>query len=152
MKGILACLLMLAACASSRPAMPLEQIFERPEGVLPTRFAFFHDEERIAYLKAREASGLSDLWVYDIATGTHRILMKAQGNQKRSAEERAARERRRDRTRGISTFRLNPRNDAVLLQLSGDLHLLEEGRLEQLTRTKEPERAARWSPDGKSIA
>ncbi|MHC4342325.1 MAG: hypothetical protein ACYSX0_19190, partial [Planctomycetota bacterium] len=129
MRLLLACLLILAACASSPPPMELERIFERPEGILPTRFAFFGDEDRIAYLKARKANGLSDLWVYDIETGTHRILLRAQGNQKRSDEEKAARERRRDRTRGISTFRLNPRNDTVLLSLSGDLHLLKEGRL-----------------------
>ena len=61
-------LLVLAACAATPPApRSLDDVFGRPEGELPFRFAFSHDGEQLAYLKRRGKENLTDLWVYDLA-------------------------------------------------------------------------------------
>ena len=148
-------LLLLLACAFARAEdLTLKWVLSRPEGKLPYRFRFFKDSSRIAYLKER-AEGkrrLSDLWVYDIGKQEHEILVRARGRQKLTAAEIAAKERQRDRSFGVSQYRLNPANGSVLFAFSGDLYRQEGGTARRLTKTKQHERNARWSPDGNSIA
>jgi len=140
------------SCASAPTPMPLDAVFERPEGVLPHRFAFSPDGKRLAYLKPRAAGGLSDLWVLDVGRDEHALLLRAEGPETLTPEERAARERRRDRVRGIGRYWWNPDSKRILLALSGDLFVLDAGQLERITETEAPERNPRWSPDGRSIA
>ncbi|MHC4817866.1 MAG: S9 family peptidase, partial [Planctomycetota bacterium] len=79
--------------------------------------------------------------------------LRAEGAETLTAAERADRERRRDRTRGIGGYAWNPREDTILVPRSGELYLLHGDRkLERLTRTGPPERSPRWSPDGQAIA
>jgi len=144
--------LLLAACATAPTPRPLTEVFDRPEGRLPFGFAFNADGRKLAYLKTRQGETLTDLWVYDIERREHRTLLEAEGEQKLNAAQLAARERRRERTRGISRYWWNPRDDSILLALSGDLFRLRDRELERVTETKAPERNPRWSPDGKSIA
>jgi dipeptidyl-peptidase-4 len=145
---------LVLACATSPPPAPrsLENVFGRPEGHLPFRFAFSHDGRKLAYLKRREKEDLTDLWVYDLKSGRHAVRLRAGGAQTFTAAELAARERRRDKTRGIGRYWWNPKDDTILVPQSGDLHLLRGGKLERLTRTEAPERNPRWSPDGSAIA
>ncbi|MHC4548304.1 MAG: alpha/beta fold hydrolase [Planctomycetota bacterium] len=146
-------LCLLLACAVPPPASrTLDEVFAQPEGALPFRFAFAGDGRKLAYLKRRPKENLTDLWVYDVGTGRHTVLLQAKGPERLTADERAARERRRDRTRGVSRFWWNPRDDTMLVARSGDLYLLRDGKLEQLTATKPPERNPRWAPDGKALA
>lgn len=146
-------LLLAGACASpARDPMPLARVFEQPWGQLPQRLAFSPDGRTVAGLLAREADGLADLWAWDPETGEGKILLEAPGRQRLSAEEEAARERRRDHVVGIGAFEWNPRDGTILVPLSGDLHVLRDGRLERLTHTDEAELDPRWSPDGRSIA
>jgi dipeptidyl-peptidase-4 len=147
---LLACLLPVAAFGQE---ITLDRALSRPEGRLPHRFRFLPGEERVAYLKEREEKGhLADLWIYDIATGKHAIWVKARSAQTLTPEEKAAKERRRDRTRGIGEFRIHPVDGSVLLALSGDLYRFHEGELRRLTRAKGSERTPRWSPDGTAVA
>jgi dipeptidyl-peptidase-4 len=149
-------LLLLAACAAAPPApapRSLADVFGRPAGELPFRFAFSHDGSKLAYLKRRDEKNLTDLWVYDLERRRHEILLRAEGAQTLTAAERAARERRRDRARGIGRYWWNPQDETILVPRSGDLYLLDrDGKLERLTRTGPPERNPRWSPDGLAIA
>lgn len=146
--------LLLLGCATTPPVpRSLDEVFGRPEGDLPFRLAFSHDGRKLAYLKRRGKENLTDLWVYDLERRRHRILLRAAGAETLTAAERAARERRRDRSRGISRYWWNPCDETILVPRSGDLHLLHgDGRLERLTRTAPPERNPRWSPDGRAIA
>ncbi|MHC4971715.1 MAG: S9 family peptidase [Planctomycetota bacterium] len=147
-------LLLLLACATTPPpSRSLTKVFGRPEGELPFRFAFSHDGAKLAYLKRREKENLTDLWVYDLQARRHEVLLRAEGAQTLTAAERADRERRRDRTRGIGRYWWNPQDETILVSRSGDLYLLSRaGTLERLTRTEPPERNPRWSPDGRAIA
>lgn len=149
-----ALLFLLAACAAAPPApRSLADVFGRPEGQLPFRFAFSHDGRRLAYLKRREQEDLTDLWVYDLQRHRHEVVLRAEGAEELTAAQRAARERRRDRTRGIARYWWSPADETILVPRSGDLYLLHgAGKLERLTRTESPERNPRWSPDGRAIA
>jgi len=143
-------LLLFGAPVSGRE-LSLEEVFGRPEGHLPRRFAFSPDGTKLTYLLAGER-GLSDLWAMDLATGERTKLVEAGRAQKLSNEERAARERRRERGRGVTEYAWQPGGDAILIPRSGDLFLWRDGATARLTETEEPERNARWSPDGSKIA
>jgi len=145
-------LLLLAACATRAPSLTVEQALAGPQGPAPFRFAFNHDATRIAYLKGRADSRLTDLWVYDIRADRHEVWLRAEGPEELTSEQRAARERRRDHTLGISRFWWNPRDDSLLLTLSGDLYVLRDGALERLTQTEAAETDPAWSPDGTAVA
>ncbi|MGQ0613895.1 MAG: alpha/beta fold hydrolase [Planctomycetaceae bacterium] len=153
MRGTLPSLLFLAACASAPPApLPLSAVVRDPSGPQPFQLAWSPDGARLTYLLSRQGDGLTDLWTYELAAREHRILLRADGEQALSAEERAARERRRERHLGLSSYQWNPVDGTILVPLSGDLFLLREARLERLTSSAEPELDPRWSPDGRSLA
>ncbi|MHC4958865.1 MAG: S9 family peptidase [Planctomycetota bacterium] len=147
---LLACLLPVVAFGQE---ITLDRALSRPEGRLPHRFRFLPGEDRIAYLKERDDKDhLADLWVYDIASKKHEIWVRAQSEQTLTPEEKAAKERRRDKTRGIGGFRIHPQDGSVLLSLSGELYRFHDGKLDRLTRTRGSERTPRWSPDGEAVA
>jgi len=106
----------------------------------------------VAFLLRREEDGVADLWEVEIATGSRALLLRAEGATTLSPEERAERERRRERGKGITRYWRNPADDSFLFVIDGDLHVLASGELKQLTSTPAPELSPRWSPDGKSIA
>ncbi len=152
-RGIASPLLLLAACASTPPApLPLSAVVGSPTGPQPFQLAWSPDGALLTYLLSRKEDGLTDLWVYDLAARAHRVLLRADGEQSLSAEERAARERRRERHLGISSYQWNPVDGTILLPLSGDLFLLRDGKLERLTSTEGPELDPHWSPDGRALA
>ncbi len=149
-------LLVLGACAAPRsPVRTLEDIFEPPPDRAPFRFRFSPDGSRLAYLRPRAGSRLADLWVRDVQPiGKERLVLSADATEQLTAAQKAARERRRDRTRGVGSFRWRPDGKAVLIARSGDLFelALGTGKLTRLTNTRKAERNARWSPDGKALA
>lgn len=157
MKGLRGPLLLalVAACATTAPLpapLPLERALGQPEGQLPFAFSFSRDNKRVSYLLRRDEDGVSDLWEIEIATGKRAYLLRAEGATALSPEERAERERRRERGKGITRYWRNPADDSFLFVIDGDLHVLAGGELKRLTETPAPELSPQWSPDGKSIA
>jgi len=149
-KSVILVLLALAA-TSTAADLTLDDVFAKPEGALPRRFRFSPDGKRLAYLLER-ADRLSDLWAIDLPDGKPRILIKAEGRQELTSEQRAARERKRERGSGVTSFAWRPGSGEILVPRSGDLFLWQAGKLKRLTRTKAAERDARWSPDGRLLA
>jgi len=80
------------------------------------------------------------------------VLIRAQGRQKLSEAQKAARERRRERGFGVTAFSWRASGREILVPRSGDLYLWRDGKLDRLTKTKAAERNARWSPDGRLLA
>ncbi len=149
--------LFVGSCATppppADPAPQLGDIFKDPPGPgLPQGISFSSDGGRLAFRQRREGSKLNDLWSLDLATGRKKLLYRAEGEQALSAEEKSARERRRERGRGVGRFFWNPKAPHLLLPLSGDLFLLRDGELERVTETKAPELTPAWSPDGRAVA
>ncbi|MHC4953909.1 MAG: DPP IV N-terminal domain-containing protein, partial [Planctomycetota bacterium] len=150
MRRVLAPLLLLCAAAAAGD-LTLNDVFGRPGGALPRAFQFSPDASRLAYLLERK-NRLSDLWEIDLAGGKARVLIAAKGRQKLTKEQQAARERRRERAFGVTSYQWRPKSSGILVPRSGDLYLWRNGKLERLTETKPPERKPRWSPDGRAIA
>ena len=144
-------LLLLLAATADAQELSLDAVFGRPEGALPRRFRFSHDGTRLAYLLER-ADRLSDLWVVDLPDGEPRVLIRAQGAQRLTPEQKAARERRRERGIGVTAYAWRPGARDILVPRSGDLFLWQAGKLKRLTRTRAAERDARFSPDGRLLA
>jgi len=143
--------LLLLVATSAAEDLSLDEVFARPEGALPRRFQFSPDGKQLAYLLER-ADRLSDLWVMDLPIGEPRILIQAQGRQELTAEQKAARERKRERGGGVTSYAWRPGSRDILVPRSGDLHLWQGGKLKRLTTTKDAERDPRWSPDGRLLA
>ncbi len=130
----------------------MDRALGRPEGQLPFAFSFSRDNARVAFLLRREEDGVADLWEIEVATWNRALLLRAEGATTLSPEERAERERRRERGKGITRYWRNPADDSFLFVIDGDLHVLAGGELKRLAETPAPELSPRWSPDGKSIA
>ncbi|MHC4450325.1 MAG: alpha/beta fold hydrolase [Planctomycetota bacterium] len=141
-------LVLLPGTAAFGQELTLEQVFARPEGRLPRRFAVSPDGKRLTFLLARNG-GLSDLWSMDLATGERTLLIEAKSKQQLTEEEKADRERRRERGTGVTSYAWQPKGDAILIPRSGDLYLWRGKELELLVADA---RKPRWSPDGKRIA
>lgn len=134
-------------------AAPLGEIVRDPTGPRPFQIRFRPDGKWLAWLQERAGPDrLTDLWGYEIATGRKVALLRAEGPQRLSPEEQAARERRREGHLGLSSYEWNPEDGSLLLPIDGDLWRLKEGSLERITQTPEPELEAAWSPDGRSLA
>ncbi|MHC4067929.1 MAG: hypothetical protein ACYSUI_25990, partial [Planctomycetota bacterium] len=87
------------------------------------------DGSAVLFLRSAGRSPVRDLYEFDTATGTERVLLTAeqilQGAAERlSVEERARRERQRVTARGIASYRLCEDGTAILVPLSGRLFLI----------------------------
>jgi dipeptidyl-peptidase-4 len=142
-------LLLLAACRNT--ALPIAEVVRDPYAPRPFQFRFSPDGREVAYLLERERNGPADLWSVEVATGARRLRVEG-GEALLSPEERAARERLRQRHEGISAFAWSPKGGSILLPLGGDLYRLDGETLTRLTGTAAPELCPAFSPDGESIA
>ena len=144
-------MLLLLAATSAAGDLTLDEVFARPEGALPRRIQFSGDSKQLGYLLER-ADRLSDLWTIDLPDGEPRILIRAQGRQELTAAQKAARERRREKGKGVTAYAWRPGSRDILVPRSGDLYLWQAGKLKRLTTTTPAERDPRWSPDGRLLA
>ncbi len=130
----------------------------------PTHFRWTPDGETLLFLRSAPQSPVQDLYSFDPASGTERVLLTAEqilrGTEEAlSAEERARRERMRMTSRGIAGFDLSPDGATLLVPLSGRLFLVDraragaEGAVRELVSTATGFPVdARFSPDGRRIA
>ncbi|HXV40001.1 MAG TPA: S9 family peptidase [Steroidobacteraceae bacterium] len=145
--------------------LTVERLFEPPDLAGPSlRLARFAPDGRlVTYLRGRDdAPTVYDLWAYDIAAGSHRllvdsrVLVPAEGTL--SAEEEARRERQRIAAlRGIVEYQWAPDSKALLFPLGGDLYHYALGRpadqaVRRLTATEAFETDPRYSPRGRYVS
>jgi dipeptidyl-peptidase-4 len=126
----------------------------------PKGFALTPSGDRVLFLRSQPRSFSHDLYSLETRTGTLSVLLTAASilagaEEKLSAEERARRERMRELTRGIVSFRLSRDGKRLLVPLSGRLFLVELA-----TRSVTELRGAstafpidpRLSPDGEHVS
>jgi dipeptidyl-peptidase-4 len=157
------------ALCLSQPAMardlPVERLFDAPDlqGPALRQMRFSPDGKLVSYLRGRDDSpAVFDLWAYDVAKKTHRLLVDsrllAPAEEKLSAEEEARRERQRIAAlRGIVDYQWSPDSRAILVPLAGDLYYYDLAKpaaeaVRRLTQTEAFETDAQFSPRGRYVS
>lgn len=172
---------LLAGCPTPRPCPPCKAGAGRPPAAKaetgaafleqwaatfrfrlgqPKAFALTPDGSAVLYLRSGPRSFVHDLYLYDVASRTERVLLTAQrilrGAQERlSTDERALRERMRLLTKGIALFQLSRDGSRLLVPLSGRLFVVARasGAVTELrSAAGAPPIHPRLSPDGKRVA
>jgi len=143
--------------ASAAGQLTIKQITENGSlnGSIPSGLQFSPDGTRVTFLKSSENfSRILDLWEYNIADKTSRLLVKASditgGSEELSEEERGRRERMRITNMGIIDFSWSKDGTKLLFPLGGDLYeySLENSATNRLTNNPEYELDSRFSPQG----
>ncbi|MGH8196793.1 MAG: DPP IV N-terminal domain-containing protein [Steroidobacteraceae bacterium] len=160
--GFTAALFLAPAIAGD---LPVERLFDAPDLQGPSlrQKRFSPDGRFVSYLRARDdAPTVFDLWAYEIASGSHRLLVDsralAPSEEELSAEEEARRERQRIAAlRGIVDYHWSPDSKALLFPLDGDLYHYDlRGRgataLRRLTESEAYETDPKYSPRGRYVS
>ena len=145
--------------------LPIERLFDAPDLQGPSlrQMRFSPDGKIVSYLRARDdAPTVFDLWAYDVARRSHRLLVDSrafsQGEEKLSAEEEARRERQRIAAlRGIVDYHWSPDSRLLLVPLAGDLFVYELAKpaaeaVRRLTKTEAFETDPKFSPRGRYVS
>ncbi len=157
------------ASLSLAPAMagdlPIERLFDAPDLQGPSlrQMRFSPDGRLVSYLRGRDDAPTEfDLWAYDIARKSHRLLVDsralAPAEEKLSAEEEARRERQRIAAlRGIVDYHWSPDSRALLVPLAGDLYHYDLTRpateaIRRLTESEAYETDPQYSPRGRYVS
>lgn len=147
---------------SQAPGLTLDRLYEDPplDGVSIRSARWTKDGSKVGYLRpGRENRDVLELWVWEVATGKSRRLLRAQDvvspeKMQLTEEEILALERRRITQRGITSFVWAPGGDAVLVPLGGSLYLtdLSSGDVKRLLDGGDGTALdPRFSPDGSRV-
>ncbi len=124
----------------------------------PSQIKVTPDGDAVLFLRSGPRSFVQDLWLFDPATGTERVLLTAEkilegGEEKLTAEELARRERMRLAARGIAGYSLSPDGKQILVPLSGRLFVVERasGKVTELPSDGGHPIDPRFSPDGTKV-
>ncbi|MEX2148915.1 MAG: S9 family peptidase [Steroidobacteraceae bacterium] len=150
---------------ASAKDLTIERLFDAPDlqgpSLRQTRFS--PDGRLVSYLRARDDAPTEfDLWAYDIAAKTHRMLVDSRllspAEETLSAEEEARRERQRIAAlRGIVEYEWAPDSRSLLFPLGGDLYHYELSKsasaaVRRLTATEAYETDSQFSPQGRFVS
>jgi dipeptidyl-peptidase-4 len=150
---------------ASAKDLTIERLFDAPDlqgpSLRQTRFS--PDGRLVSYLRARDDAPTEfDLWAYDIAAKTHRLLVDSRllspAGETLSAEEEARRERQRIAAlRGIVEYEWAPDSRSLLFPLGGDLYHYGLSKpatdaVRRLTATEAYETDSQFSPQGRFVS
>lgn len=139
----------------------IERLFSDPalDGAAPRALEYSPDGRRVTFLKGREEDyNRYDLWEYNIADGTTRVLVNSdslhKGEEVLSDEEKARRERQRIYGSGIMEYTWSGDGRALLFPLAGDIYYydLDRKKARRLTETEAFETDVRVSPEGRYVS
>ena len=155
----------LAFGAAQAKDLTVERLFDAPDlqgpSLRQTRFS--PDGKLVSYLRGRDdAPAVFDLWAYDIAAKTHRLLVDSRllspAEETLSAEEEARRERQRIAAlRGIVEYQWSPDSRSLLVPLGGDLYHYDLSKpaaaaVRRLTADRGFETDPKFSPRGRYVS
>lgn len=151
--------------SSHAERLTLERLFRAPDLSGPSLRSpqISPDGRFVAYLRAAQGNAdRMDLWAYEMAAGTHRLLIDsshiAPSERGLSAEEEQRRERQRiSSLRGIVEYQFSPDSRYILVPLNGDLYVYDlrakpDKAVRRLTSTEAYETDARFSPRGSYVS
>jgi len=143
---------------SGRRAVETADLVRQPSpgNALPASFAFSADSKTVSYLKSEEASLNRVYWKTGIDPVQPRVAARAPGAGDTEANlplaEKLRRERQRARDTGISQVIRASKADVAIVPLKGDLYLLTDKGLEQLTKSPSPDIDPQLTDDGTKVA
>lgn len=122
----------------------------------PHSFAF-HPQDPVLYYLKQDDSGLQALFVYNLTTHEEKKFIDVQsllGNSdiKLSDEEKARRERLRQRATGITQYSLSDDGKIIMVPLSGQIFLIMKDNAPKELRIEGHAIDARLSPDATTVA
>jgi dipeptidyl-peptidase-4 len=159
----------LAVSASAQVAIKNPEFLDQWAGTnrfrlgQPTDLTLMPDGSGVLFLRSGPRSFVKDLYLFDVETGTERVVLTADGllgagEEQLTAEELARRERTRSAARGIASFSLSEDGRRILIPLSGRLFLLESAEVRagkvsprELTNEGGPPIDARFDPTGMRV-
>lgn len=125
----------------------------------PTGITCVPGGESVLFLRSGPRSFAQDLYEFDLASGTERVLLTAEqilggGEEHLTAEELARRERMRMASRGIASYSLSKDGSKILVPLSGRLFVVDRrsGERRELISDAGYPIDPRFSPDASMIA
>ncbi|MFQ5489392.1 MAG: DPP IV N-terminal domain-containing protein [Phycisphaerae bacterium] len=125
----------------------------------PRSISLTPDGKAVLFLRSGPRSRVHDLFEYDVATQTERVVLTAEqilqgADEKLSAQERARRERMRLSARGIALYKLSKDGTRILVPLSGRLFVIDraDGGVTELVSGNGYPTDARFSPDGRFVS
>lgn len=125
----------------------------------PRSISLTPDGKAVLFLRSGPRSSVHDLYEYDIANQSERVLLTAQQilkgtEEELSAQEKARRERMRLSARGIATYELSRDGKRILVPLSGRLFVIERDSqgVTELRSNKGYPTDARFSPDARFVS
>lgn len=161
MAGLALASLFLCSTAQAEPDTAFLREYSQTRGFLagrPQKTRFSHDDKAVLFLRSEAHNKLQRLFQTDLASGltselaSPASLLGGRAEQV-SVEEMARRERMRLQTSGFADYYQNPKDERILLPLSGQLYLFDRvtRKVEQLG-IQGPVIDPQWSPDGSKIA
>ncbi len=162
--GSLLCLLALVASPApgqTAKKLSIEAIFAEPgpTGPAPSQFQWSPDGKLLTYILAQEGDNEArDLWAFDPANGSKRILVS---NEQLSAlapstEQATQDERERERRRryAVAAYHWSPDSKAILFTSAGRLYLFElaSNKARPLAAARSGVRDPKFSPDGRWVS
>ncbi len=128
-------------------------------GSVPTAARIAPNGKSVTYLLAsKENRETLDLWIFDRASGEHRLLIEGRragaSVEGLTDEEKAARERRRHFAFGITSYEWHPTADEILLPIDGGSTLFDvrHGSFRELTEAGTRQTDIRYSPKGNYVS
>lgn len=125
-----------------------------PAAITPTP-----DGKSVLFLRSGPRNRVMDLYEFDVASGTEKVVLTADqilggGEEELTAEELARRERMRMASRGIATFSLSKDSSKLLVPLSGQLYIVERAtsKITEIKSRSGYPIDAKFSPDGTKVA
>jgi dipeptidyl-peptidase-4 len=160
MKRLVAALLgaaVMATGAAHADKLTLDRVFSDPplSGPAAKGVRLSPDGNSVTWIKPRvENSGVTDLWIADVAGGEPRRLIDAMAlipkDKPVSEEEKTRRERQGIQTSGVVDYQWDEQGKFILVPVEGDLWLytLASNTTRRLTETSAGEIDAKVSPKG----
>ena len=155
-------LLLLMTNFSYTKDLSIERIFSSPSlaGTVMRSVKFSPSGNRVTFLQGKaENKDQFDLWEYNIQSGKKQLLVDSKvllpNGEQLSAEEKARRERQRTASySGIVEYSWAQDGKKILFPLSGNLYVynLETNTVQQITKSKDFDTDARFSPIGNYVS
>ncbi|MEM7676757.1 MAG: DPP IV N-terminal domain-containing protein, partial [Myxococcota bacterium] len=150
----------VAAAPQQPPPQTLKELSVTLNHTLgrPFSFQFTPDGQTLLYLRSGARDRDTKLYAFDVASKQERLVASAEdllgGDTQETAAERAARERKRIKLAGLSSYTLSAGGDKILISNSGKvfIHDLKKNRTDRIQLPEGELANPKLSPDGDKLA